>query len=47
MHGIVTSNVEFASEKAVELGIVCFGIVLGYMIVEVVNRFIWKPFTHK
>ena len=43
MHGIVTSNPEFALKKAVELGLVCFGIVLGYMIVEVVNRFIWKP----
>ena len=47
MHGIVTSNPSFASQKAVELGVVCFGIVLGYMIVEIINRFIWKPFSHK
>ena len=47
MHGIVTKDVNFAADKAVELGLTCFGIVLGYMIVEVVNRFIRKPIHHK
>ena len=42
MHGIVTKNIDYALSKAAELGMICFGIVLGYMIVEVVNRFIWK-----
>ncbi len=47
MHGIVTNNVPFAKEKAINLGLVCFGIVLGYMMVEVVNRFLWKPHQKK
>ena len=46
MHGIVTKDVTFAVDKAVELGLTCFGIVLGYMIVEVINRFFWKRRQH-
>ena len=42
MYGIVTRNAELSSTKGVELGLICFGIVLGFMIVEVVNRFIWR-----
>ena len=32
-----------AKTKGLELVLTCFGIVLGYMVVEVVNRYIWKP----
>lgn len=43
MHGIVTKNLPYAAQKGSELFLSCFGIVLGYMIVEVVSRFLWKP----
>ena len=46
MHGIVTKNLPFALQKAEELGLTCFGIVLGYMVVEVLNRFLWKRPHH-
>ena len=42
MRGFVTRDSAQASAKAIELVLICFGIVLGYMIVEVFNRFIWK-----
>ena len=47
MHGIVTKDVLFAKNNASDLFLVCFGIVLGYMIVEVVNRFVRKPFHRR
>lgn len=43
MYGIVIKNTELAKTKGLELVLTCFGIVLGYMVVEVVNRYIWKP----
>ncbi len=42
MYGVVTRNVELSYSKGVELGLTCFGIVLGFMVVEVVNRFLWR-----
>ena len=42
LYGIVTKNAELASSKAADLGLTCFGIVLGFMAVEVVNRFLWR-----
>lgn len=42
MYGIVTRNTDFAYAKGVELGLTCFGIVLGFMVVEVANRFLWR-----
>ena len=42
MHGIVTKDLTYTAQKAGELFLICFGIVLGYMIVEVVSRFLWK-----
>ncbi len=47
MHGIVTKNAPFAKAHASDLFLVCFGIVLGYMIVEVVSRFFRKPVHHR
>lgn len=38
MYGLVTQNTDLAYSKGIELGLTCFGIVLGFMIVEVVNR---------
>lgn len=47
MHGVVFRNLELAHTKGTELGLTCFGIVLGYMVVEVVNRYIWRrPVGH-
>ena len=42
MYGLVTRNPDLSYTKGVELGLVCFGIVLGFMFVEVVNRFLWR-----
>lgn len=42
MYGLVTRNLELSYTKGVELGLICFGIVLGFMIVEVINRFLWR-----
>lgn len=42
VYGVVTRNSELSYGKGVELGMVCFGIVLGFMIVEVANRFLWR-----
>lgn len=42
MYGVVTRNAELAYSRGIELGLICFGIVLGFMVVEVINRFIWR-----
>lgn len=42
MYGLVTGNGTLSYEKGVALGLICFGMVLGFMIVEVVNRFFWR-----
>ncbi len=42
MYGIVTRNAELSYTKGIALGMTCFGIVLGFMVVEVANRFIWR-----
>ena len=41
MYGLVTGNAELSYTKGIDLGLTCFGMVLGFMIVEVVNRFFW------
>lgn len=41
MYGLVTKNTGLAGEKSVELVLTCFGIVLGFMVVEVIERVIW------
>ena len=42
VYGLVTRNPELASAKGLDLGLTCFGIVLGFMVVEVLNRFLWR-----
>ena len=42
MYGLITRNADLSYTKGVELGLICFGIVLGFMCVEVVNRFLWR-----
>ena len=42
MYGLVTRDADLSYTKGVALGMVCFGIVLGFMCVEVVNRFLWR-----
>ncbi len=42
IYGVVTKNSELASSKALDFGLTCFGIVLGFMVVEVAIRFIWR-----
>ena len=42
IYGVVTRDFELASAKANDFGLTCFGIVLGFMVVEVAIRFIWR-----
>ena len=42
MYGIVTRNAALSIGKGAELLLSCFGIVLGYMAVEVLNKYIWR-----
>ena len=47
MYGFVTNDLPFALQKGIDLLLVCFGIVLGFMVIEVLNKYIWHPFPHK
>ena len=44
MYGLVTKDISLAASKGEALGLTCFGIVLGYMVVEVLNRAIGPSF---
>ena len=44
MYGLVTKDISLAASKGEALGLTCFGIVLGYMVVEVLNRAIGSSF---
>ena len=42
MAGLVMKNADLAAEKGLDLFLACFGIVLGFMAVEVVSRLVWR-----
>lgn len=42
VYGVVTRNTALSSSKGIDLGMICFGIVLGFLVVEVANRFLWR-----
>ncbi len=42
MYGIVIQNYMLAKEKIIDLLLACVGIVLGFLFVEVLGRFIWR-----
>ena len=42
VYGVVTHNSGLYYAKSADFGMTCFGIVLGFMIVEVANRFLWR-----
>ena len=42
MYGIVLQNRQLAQEKTTELILACVGIVLGFLDVEVLSRYIWR-----
>lgn len=42
MYGLVVRDVPFAVSKCGDLLLICFGIVLGFMTVEVINRYLWR-----
>ena len=42
MYGIVTRDAALGIGKGAELLLTCFGIVLGYMAVEVLSKYIWR-----
>lgn len=47
MYGFVTSDYTFALERGVSLVLTCFGIVLGFMVIEVLNKYIWPSARKK
>ena len=42
VYGVVVRNAALSYAKGVDFGKTCFGIVLGFMVVEVANRFLWR-----
>ena len=42
MVAIVLGNSALAAQKGAELALTCFAIVLGFMVVEVLSRYIWN-----
>ena len=42
MYGFVTRDMAFALSRGAELLLTCFGIVLGFMAVEVANKYMWR-----
>lgn len=42
MYGVVTRDSALALRRGADLGLTCFAIVLGFMVVEVASRFIWR-----
>lgn len=47
MYGIVTSNEKLAIARALDLVLTCAAIVLGFMCVEVIYKYILKQFNNK
>ncbi len=47
MAALVAREAALARAKGIELVLVCFGIVLGYMIVEVVSKYLWPAKQEK
>ena len=47
MYGLVTANRDFALAKALELVLTCAAIVLGFMVVEVIYKYILKRIKRK
>ena len=41
MYGFVIGDFQFACEKGISLLLSCFGIVLGFLLIQVLSRFIW------
>lgn len=42
MYGFVIRDMAFALSQGADLLLACFGIVLGFMAVEVANRYVWR-----
>ena len=41
MYGLVMADLSFAWDRGLNLALSCFGIVLGFMLVEVLSRALW------
>ncbi len=46
MYGIITKNLSLAYSKGTDLILICFGIVIGFMIIEVLAKYIWRQPSH-
>ena len=42
VYGTVINNQDLVGSSASQMGQVCFGIVMGFLIVEVISRYIWR-----
>lgn len=46
MYGFITNNLSLAYSKGTDLILICFGIVIGFMIIEVLSKYIWRHPSH-
>ena len=42
MYGFITNDFNLALAKGSDLILICFGIVIGFMIIEVLSKYIWR-----
>ncbi len=42
MYGFITNDFSLALSKGFDLILICFGIVIGFMIIEVLSKYIWR-----
>ena len=42
MYGFITNDFSMALSKGSDLILICFGIVIGFMIIEVLSKYIWR-----
>lgn len=42
MYGFITNEFDLAFSKGFDLILICFGIVIGFMIIEVLSKYIWR-----
>ena len=47
MYGFVTNDRSLALQKGSDLLLICFGIVIGFMVVEVLGKYIWRKPAHR
>lgn len=47
MYGFITNDFSLAKSKGSDLILICFGIVIGFMVIEVLSKYIWRHPSQK